>query len=116
MVVIAVFVVPLAGVFGIVGWIMRKLRRGDRLKIKSGPVALEYCEKKGMSISDFHRKFDKDLNTLMDAINKHGSFVFWICPNGCHGFVDWNTDRTEAICRSCGAKSTDNTMKGGETL
>lgn len=49
------------------------------------------------------------MDELFDAINKHGSFVFWVCPNGCRDFVDWNEDKTEAVCRQCGAKSTDKT-------
>ena len=42
---------------------------------------------------------------LIDAIDKHG-FVFWVCPNGCHGIVKWNIPKTEAVCMECGTKST----------
>lgn len=76
------------------------------MKVKNSPTAIKYCEDKLMPMSEFHEKFDKDLNILMGAIDKHG-FVFWTCPNGCHDFVDWNKDRTEATCRKCGTKSTE---------
>ncbi|MCK4822303.1 hypothetical protein KA005_41455 [bacterium] len=75
------------------------------MKVKSSPTAIKYCKNKKMQMSEFHKKFDKDLE-LIDAIDKHG-FVFWTCPNGCNDFVDWNKDSTQAMCRKCGAKSTE---------
>ena len=59
------------------------------MKVKNSPIAIKYCENKGMPIAEFHDKFDKDLNILMGAIDRHG-FVFWACPNGCNDLVDWN--------------------------
>ena len=47
---------------------------------------------------------NKLIEKLIDKIDK---IVFWTCPNGCNDFVDWNDNCTEATCRKCGAKSTD---------
>lgn len=99
---ILVVLVVGAGLFG-----LRIIIRPPKIamKVKNSPIAIKYCENKGTSIAKFHEKFDKDLNILMDAIDRHG-FVFWACPNGCNDFVDWNDDLTEATCRKCGRKST----------
>ena len=37
-------------------------------------------------------------NTLRKLIN-------WRCPKGCDAGINWNSIRTEAICKECGAKS-----------
>jgi ribosomal protein S27E len=47
------------------------------------------------------------MKELFDAIDKHGSFVFWICPKGCNGIVVWNENKVKATCKKCGTKSTD---------
>jgi len=43
---------------------------------------------------------DKETKAFFEAIDKHG-FKFWVCPNGCKDFVDWDGDK--ATCRKCGA-------------
>jgi len=46
------------------------------------------------------------MDKLFDAIDRHGSFVFWVCPNGCRDQVIWNEDKTKVVCKLCGTKST----------
>ena len=45
---------------------------------------------------------DEETKAFYDAIDEKG-FKFWVCPNGCRDFVDW--DNEKATCRKCG---TDN--------
>ena len=46
---------------------------------------------------------------------KDQKIVFWTCPNGCRGQVEWNNDCTDAKCLVCGAKKSDKAVKpGGE--
>jgi hypothetical protein len=45
---------------------------------------------------------DEETKAFYDAIDRKG-FKFWVCPNGCRDFVDW--DNEKATCRKCG---TDN--------
>lgn len=52
--------------------------------------------------ADDERMFDE----LIDAIDRIG-FVFWTCPKRCRGYVEWNDDRTDATCMSCGTKKSD---------
>lgn len=33
------------------------------------------------------------------------NFVFWICPKGCKGLVEWNKECTRATCLKCGEVS-----------
>lgn len=35
-------------------------------------------------------------------------FVFWTCPKGCRGYVEWNADKTDATCQLCGCRRSDN--------
>ena len=34
-------------------------------------------------------------------------FVFWTCPKGCRGTVEWNEDKTDAECGKCGLKKSE---------
>lgn len=45
---------------------------------------------------------DFELDKIFDV-----PFVFWMCPRGCRGFVDWNEGATVATCRECGTTSAD---------
>ena len=47
---------------------------------------------------------DVDLKKLFGGIKR---MVFWVCPKGCAGFVEWNKACTVATCKECGTKSTD---------
>lgn len=44
---------------------------------------------------------DEETEAFFKAVDKHGAFKFWACPNLCRDFVDWDGDK--AVCRKCGA-------------
>ena len=44
-------------------------------------------------------KEDKETKAFFDAVDEIG-FKFWVCPNRCNDFVDWDGDK--ATCRKCG--------------
>jgi len=53
---------------------------------------------------------DKKTKDFFEAIDKHGEFKFWVCPNMCMNFVDWDGDK--ATCRKCGADNTALELRG----
>jgi len=46
------------------------------------------------------------LKEFFDALGDT-PFVFWVCPNGCRGMVEWDKECKVATCKECGRKSTD---------
>lgn len=50
---------------------------------------------------------------FLDCIDEHckngGKILFWVCPNGCNDFVDWDksSEKPVATCRKCGASNAD---------
>lgn len=56
-----------------------------------------------------HRMSLEELFELM-ARTPH---VFWLCPKGCRGFVDWEDvgEQMVATCRTCGEKSAPQTPR-----
>ena len=54
---------------------------------------------------------------VIDAL-ANTPFNFWVCPNGCQGFVEWDYSSGEpvATCEECGATSAhiDSTGVGDE--
>lgn len=54
---------------------------------------------------------DEETKAFYDAIDEKG-FKFWVCPNGCNEFVDW--DNEKATCRKCGTDNKQmNPTQGG---
>ena len=43
---------------------------------------------------------DKETKAFFEDVDQNGEFKFWVCPNLCRGFVDWDGDK--ATCRTCG--------------
>lgn len=43
-----------------------------------------------------------ELGKLLDV-----PFVFWGCPRGCRGMVEWSDDRADATCKVCGRRKSD---------
>ena len=50
---------------------------------------------------------NKDTEAFFKAIDEHGQLKFWVCPNGCKDFVDWDGDK--ATCRKCGTDNNHST-------
>lgn len=40
---------------------------------------------------------DAEMDKILDV-----PFVFWICPKGCRGQVEWNEAKDDATCLECG--------------
>jgi hypothetical protein len=55
-----------------------------------------------MRAEEYAEDFAKEFDRVFDV-----PFVFWTCTNGCRGRVQWNDDKTEAVCLECGRKSTE---------
>ncbi len=68
-----------------------------------------------------YERMDAERVDIFAAIDAHarrgGVVVFWVCPNGCRDFVDWNTEgeKPVATCRKCGASNTAAPSKERET-
>ncbi|MHA2428789.1 MAG: hypothetical protein ACXADB_12270 [Candidatus Hermodarchaeia archaeon] len=57
------------------------------------------------------KEYWEDQTAEFDRIFGDVPFVFWTCTNGCRGRVQWNEERTEAVCLECGRKSTEPGLK-----
>jgi len=46
---------------------------------------------------------EEETKAFFEDIDEHGEFKFWVCPNMCRDFVDWDGDK--ATCRKCGTNN-----------
>ena len=54
-----------------------------------------------------HRRANRR-NVLDALLEYNGPWLFWSCPNGCRGCVEWekvDEDRYRATCKVCGERS-----------
>lgn len=50
---------------------------------------------------------DDKLKEFLEAVAQT-RIVFWVCPQGCRGKVEWDKGCTVATCKVCGMTSTEN--------